>query len=350
MSIRIPLSHPAPAAAARKAPASLREWVQEARAAEEAQDWNRAVESWRRALEEAPFNTLVRGAYEECLEMAIRAEMRAIPRRTEAPARIEPAAEPRRIFDEPTAAPAPAAAPRIPMGNVRQAPRRRGTSAGTGWAIAAGVAIFLTAGGLIASAIASGLAGRLLASSTAPVEAAAPAIPEALTLKVKEAERLVATGSSSQAVEKLQAAARMFPDYEDAVLPVLGKAFAAQGERELKNRRFDKAIKAFEESTKSAPTATTSWTGLGRAFREQAKASKVPARQREILAKSEAAYRQALAVAPSDAAAMLGLAQTFDAKNERAKAADTYEKLLAMAPQSSESAIARTALKQMKKR
>ena len=329
--------------------AEARKWEQEARTACETSDWARAIVCYRRALQLAPFASELREAFENALEQQIREKLRR-EKAGKAPAkRAAAVAEPDEDEDDFASA--------KPARSVRTRPTR---DEGWGFTLprqktmlaAACLAAVLTMGGFFATAMATGWL-RDKIETTGSSEVAAPAVPAALQAKLDMAATQLKAGRRDEAIKTYRDAAKAFPTESDtAVAPALADALEESGASNLKLKRYDSAIKALEEATDLQADKGLHWVNYGRALREYARSSSVTSstRKKELLSKAEVAFNKALSLAPADSGALFGLAQVYDARSNRAKAMETYEKLVALAPESMEGKMAKDNLAQIKKR
>lgn len=326
-----------------------RKWEDEARAAREAGDWGRTIVCYRKALQLAPFASDLRDAFEHALEQQIREKLRR-EKAGKASARNAAA-----VLDDDDEDDAPAKAP---ARTARRAPKDEGW----GFSLprqktmlaAACLAAVLTMGGLFATAMTAGwLRDRIATSDSSELAEAAPApVAPALQSKLDNAAAQLKAGRRDDAIKTFRDAAKAFPEGTDAVNPLLSEALAESGAASLKLRRYDSAIKALQEAAELQPGKSLHWVNYGRALREYARSSTVTSatRKKEFLTKAESAFTRALSLEPADSGALYGLAQVYDARNNREKATETYEKLVALAPETMEGKLAKTNLAQLKKR
>jgi len=329
-------------------------WCREAAAAQDQGDWTRAVVCYRRALQQAPLCSEIRTAFEYAIEQQIYdaqpdlANASAPPIR--APQREELEPEDEDDFEPPARATAPK---RGPAPIVMHRPRAGGGFPARRMAMAAALVggMVLTAGGLYgAVAAVTWIKGAM--SSSLPTIAEVK-LPEDLNKSLVRANAELASGNPADATKTLQVALNSFPDYEKQIAPALAQALRVRGAGEMRDRRYDSAAGFFNDAAEADPSNEQNWIDLGRAKRDQARspaAAKDTARQRALLGESENAFSRALAIKPGDTAALYGLAQVYDARNNRKLASETYEKLVALAPSSAEGQLARTALAQLKKK
>jgi tetratricopeptide (TPR) repeat protein len=363
----------------KRVPQDSAEWREEALAAEENGDWSRAVVCFRRALGMAPFCLEVREAFEDALEEQIFAEGVSLEQVLQSMAEVEAAvADEQRLardfdefgasddqvaeFQEELVEEEPERATRAP---AKAAPRRAKTATTParqpawwtgrrlGMAGAFAVAVLLTAGTLFsvvaaASYVRDALGGRSLPELTSSNE-----LPSEVSAIVSDAGTLLQQGKASQAVETLRGARVKYPDHAEVLVPSLVQALRVLGNEELRSRDYADAAAAFREATEADPQNSLNWIDLGRALRNQARSNDMagqPSRQREVLAEAEESFHRALALSTNDSVALYGLAQVYDAKNDRNEAVKTYEKLVAVAPSTFEGQMAKTALAQLKRR
>jgi tetratricopeptide (TPR) repeat protein len=339
-----------------------RKWAQEAAAAEEADDWARAVVCYRRAIEKAPFCTEYRVLFEDALEEQILAQLGKRSRKS-SPAAISRASremldDEQKVDDfeeepeEKVAAPPRRQAPAAKVVTPKRVPRRSISSGRRmRWAAAASIALLLTTGGLFAASAASGLVKSIFGSDQLPsiVEASVPA---PLQAELAKADELLRAQKPDQAADILRDAARMYPEHEKKVIqPTLAYATRLMALEQQRGGDYAKAADNFRKAAELDSQNALNWIDLGRTLRQQAQStSRDPERQREILASSEEAFKKALVLSPHDTDALFGLAQVYSAKNNRQMAIETFERIVALAPKSVQGNLAQTNLEQLKKR
>ena len=98
-----------------------------------------------------------------------------------------------------------------------------------------------------------------------------------------------------------------------------------------------KALEAFGRLLQEEPRNAAILAGRGLCYFEMNK-----------FEPAEASFRQALAAAPDDAEATMGLAETYRQTGRRAEAMALYQRYLAAHPNGEEAAVARNALSQLK--
>lgn len=341
-------------------PQNAREWREEALAAEEAGDWNRAVVCYRRALSQAPFCGDARAGLEKALEEQLLTEgvtlddvLRKMAEAEAAVARQHGDEEDDDVEEfseelEERIAPPRRRRPRKP---ARSAPAwvtgRRLALTGS-----VAIAVVLTVAGLFSVAAATSYIKSFFTSASLPEMTTVDELPSELNTMVAAANAMIGTGNPSEAAAKLRAAGERFPGYRETLVPSLVQALRAEGNAELRNGDYKAAAAVFREAADTDSTNDLNWIDLGRALWNQARSGNVagsPADQRAILSEAESAFRKALALSPEDSAALYGLAQVYDAKNDRKEAVKTYERLVAIAPSSFEGKMAVSQLEQLRR-
>lgn len=348
-------------------PQTAPEWIEEARLAEEEEQWTRAIVCYRRALALAPFCLQSRRALELALEQQILAEGITVEQLIQKAndlesedAGIEDALD-EDFFDEEEAEMEAIPPPKKPR---RRAPRSKAPDNITlprsialpsvrrfSLAAAAVLALVLTSALLFGVVSATGYVRSLLADRSFAALTETEELPQPLLDLMAESSQLISAGKAREAADKLRASATEFPEHEELIQTSLVQALRAEGNDALRSRDYQKAADAFQEAADADPSNPHNWIDLGRALRNHARSkSGQPSTMREILADAEEAFRKALTLSPDDSVALFGLAQVFDAKNDRKQAVETYEQLVAVAPKSFEGRMAVTALEQLKRR
>lgn len=353
----------------KKAPQTAEDWRFEAETAEEAGDWVRAVVCYRRALALSPFCTDLRLALEYALEEQILSEGMDRPRRSAA--RMKP-----RFFDS-------ASSPANPVSREEfedldedefyedededlppvSTPRRRTKAKKAGAArnlrrpilvgAACLAALLVTSLILVAAVSVTGAIGNLFADEDLPSVAEVQVLPDELKTVMTDANRMLVSGKTDEAVSALRGAYDEYPQFESFLGPALVQALRASGNSNVRGGKFENASDAFREATQVDGQDAINWIDLGHSLRDLASVGDLrnqPSRQREVLSEAEQAFQRALALSPNDSSALLGLAQVYNAKNNRQEAVATYEKLVAIAPSTSEGRKAELALQQLKPR
>lgn len=334
-----------------RAPRSVADWWEAADLAEESGDYSRAIVCYRRALEIAPFNRDLRRAFCEVLNAQYIAENGGDKRSLLAnlfkasPARNVDAEED--DFDAPEDG---AWEDRPSFGEVLAdlMPNSRTVFVGA----SAMLAVSLTVVGIFAAGALSSAVGGIFNSDKLP-SLVQPSLPAELESVLAEANTLAFDEQAEEAVEKLRDAKIAFPEHEKEINAALVTALRSYGSEQSRERRYIAAADAFREASQLAPERAINWIDLGRALRDEARigsASNDMTRQRQVLDDAEAAFQQALKLAPNDPVAMFGLAKVYDARNNRSQAAETYETILQRAPDSTEAGMARVALAQLRGR
>ena len=345
--------------AGRKTPRDAESWCREAETAEEAGEWSRAVVCYRRALQLAPFNRTIKECFAEAVEEQIRAveqsagRVRRMPLRPEAAAAREQA-EPEDIPEEP-----------LPPRRRRAAaysPARKGSS--EAWSPGLGarllrplvftgalgaVALMVVGAGAIGVSAATGFVKGLFAEPDV-TSAVVRQIPEEITTVIVEANELVAAGSTAEAAEMLREAREQHAGHLDVLNPALAQVLRATGAAEARAHRFGPAAEAYREAAELHSENPLNWIDLGRALRERARATGSSSERERLVAEAEEAYQKALELSPDHAQALLGLAQVYDAGNQRGKAVETYVRIAEKHPNRLEGQMARTALEQLRRR
>lgn len=349
-------------------------WILEAEEAEGREDYARAVVCYRRALEHAPFSRDIRDMFEEAVER----QSHAVLTKRASKKKEKPADQPLQergestpsagkkglatLFHEDFGAEESKAVaagktltskeadtrqmrPRAPraMGERR---RRQVTLMA-----AACAAILLTAGSLAIAAAATRWIGGIFSNDPLPVVVETK-LPEALLADMQKAEELLTRGKAADAAAILRTARTAHPQHTDEVGDALVQALRVAGAGRLRDRDYGEAAKLFREATELNPTMALNWIDLGRSLRDHGRSSAIAAnttRQREVLKQAEEAFKQALDINKDDAMALLGLAQVYDARNERQQAMKTYQRIVEVAPKSYEFQLAEKALANLRK-
>lgn len=340
----------------KKVPQDALEWCQEAEKAEDGGDWSRAVVCYRRALQLAPFCTEIREAFENALDQQIMESIhKHLPKDDVLFAPLfglTPAGD---EDDEEKAKPAAKkAAPAPPRrATTRRNDPPRFTLRRLAMPMVFGAAMLLTGAGLYAAASAATFIGKLFGNESLPT-ISEPQMPAELLGRLSAANEMLTAEDAEKAVAALRDAKEDFPTYGEQIDPALARALRVQGIRARSTNNPADAAAIFREVAELDPGNSLNWIDLGRTLRDHARSSAMtrnPAQQRELLAEAEKAYQEALEISSNDTAALLGLAQVYDAKNDRVRATEAYEKLAAAAPESSrEGEAARTALMSLRRR
>jgi tetratricopeptide (TPR) repeat protein len=223
-------------------------------------------------------------------------------------------------------------------------------------ALAGSLAILVTAAGLGIAWGATKMIGSLLAvdpSTRITAMADSPAsLPDELRLAMMQAETELTARNPAKAVEIYRAARTAHPGHVQAVEAGLVLALRALGATEKQNRRFEAAANAYREAAQLDPLNPNNWSELGTSLREHSRTTQVAndvSRRRTILDEAEQAYQRALKINPTDAESLYGLAQVFTARNDRRRATETFERLVALAPSTREGRLAQQSLAELRK-
>lgn len=336
----------------KKVPQDALEWCREAEKAEEEGDWSRAVVCYRRALQLAPFCTEIREAFENALEQQI---MEALPQIL---AKGDKAFGPLFAMQTGAKRDSEPSAVKIPAARRSSTTHARHTTPGgylrkLAFPLTLGAAALVTGAGLYAAASAATFIGRFFGNESLPAISESR-MPTELMERLSAANEMLTAEDAEKAVAALRSAKKDFPSHAAQIDPALARALRVQGIRARSTNNPANAAEAFREVAQLDPGNSLNWIDLGRTLRDHARSnalSKNPAKQRELLTEAEQAYHRALDISSTDAAALLGLAQVYDAKNDRVKATEAYERLAASAPESSrEGEAARTALMSLRRR
>lgn len=178
-------------------------------------------------------------------------------------------------------------------------------------------------------------------------------LPEEVAELTEVATAHLRDGRPGEAVKVLQDGMRAHPSHSENLLPALVTAMRAQAGAEHRARNFEKAARIYREAGELTPTNPNNWIDLGLALVQQARglsgASQV-GEKRSLLSEAEFAFQRSLKLSPGNSSALLGLAEAYAAANERSKAAETYERIIASAPESPEGVRAEQALLQLRRR
>ncbi len=338
-----------------RTPRTVAEWWEAANDAENDEDFPRAIVCYRRALEMAPFCRELRNDFSQVLDAQYVAEhggerkgllgilFKSAPA-TESRGRKGSTRE--EEFD-PADDESWEDRPSFLEVVTDLMPNSRTLAVG-----ASGVfAVALTVAGIFAAGAFSNMVGGIFTSNSLP-ELIQPSLPNELESVLADANALAYDGDAKRAVEKLRDVKIQYPDYSDEIDGALVTALRSVGSEESRDRNYMKAADAFREAAELDPSRAINWIDLGRSLRDEARiglAASETSKQRSILDDAEAAFQQALEIAPNDPVAMFGLAKVYDARNNRSRAADTYADLLERAPDSTEAGMARVALAQLRR-
>lgn len=338
-----------------KVPEDAIGWCQEASTFEELGDWTRAVVCYRRALQLAPFSGEIRGRFEEAIEQQINAleVSQATVRRIANPNSNERRSD--NIFrvdteelegtnDRPVSR---IAGPK--RSKTRSANLVFGSRKGA-WLGGVVLALVLTSAGLLAAVSSTGLIRDFLSPS---VTVPPPGLPPQLELKLTEVNGALLGGNTESAIKVLLEARKDFPQQEAELNRLLSQAYRTLGAEKARARNYPAAADAFGKAAAANQADALNWSDLGRSLREHARSSAVASNRQkraQVLKDAEQAYLRARMISPRDMGAALGLAQVYDASNNRAKAIEVYKHIAEAAPGSAEAEQARTALKQLVKK
>ncbi|MCC5877670.1 MAG: tetratricopeptide repeat protein [Candidatus Sumerlaeia bacterium] len=323
----------------------------------------KAIACFRKALSLAPFSKDLKDCFEDALyEQALVLEERrhAARERREASRSARPAHR-RSRREEPELEEEVEVAPRRPAKTRQQKPS---PLQGIQWApILTGVrvgfvtclAILLTGGVLFGVNRAMGYVGGLFSGGgdSVPMVSNSNRVPAEIADLTEKATARLRDGKPEEAIEILRAAISDHPAHRDHLSPALVTAIRVQAGVEHRSRRFEQAARLYREAGELTPRNPNNWIDLGLALVQQARgtsgASQV-AQKRSLLNEAEEAFKKSLELSPGNSSALLGLADAYAAANERGKAAETYERILASAPESPEGIRAEAALTQLRRR
>lgn len=336
----------------RKAPRDVDGWCDEAEQAEESGEWSRAVVCYRRALQLAPFNREIKELFAEAVAEQIRSSERAKGRVRRAPVRLSIP----RIEDTPEATEEP-----LPPPPTRRRARRRGQGRPLAELLrplafsgAIGLVALLVVGvGALGVSASVGFVRGLFGEASLPSATVTRQLPPAVTDVIVAANELVVEGRPDEAAGMLRDAQASFGDFRDVLDPALAQVLRATGAAEARAHRHEAAATAYREAAQLHPENTLTWIDLGRALREHARSSAMANRasdRQRLLSEAEESYLRALELSGGHSQALLGLAQVYDAGNQRGKAVETYEKLVNDSPETLEGQMARSALQQLRGR
>lgn len=333
--------------AERQAPATAAEWREEAAFYVSERDWTRAVYCYRKVSEFAPFSPEIRKEFEWVLhQQAKEAVARSRPLRSQA------------RMDELDSTPEQESAP------SREEPRRRASSAGArrrapaarksrfpyGLVAAAAIAVAVVAGGLYAATLATEQVREWLSSSSVVTLEDAP---QELRDGLDSAARLAANKNMEGAGKQYQKLLAEHEGFESVITPVHEAALQAAGAAERKAAKLDAAANHFRTAAGLVPENPVNWIELADTLREQArgltKATSASKREK-LLVEAEQAYEQALLTEPTNTEAIYGLGQVFTARNDRRRAAESFERVVALGPETREGKLASRSLAELKKR
>ncbi len=177
-----------------------------------------------------------------------------------------------------------------------------------------------------------------------------PPLPESLQVQLSDANKAVLSGNESKGVAALRGALRDFPEHARTINASLAVALEAEAARSIGRKEFASAQKLLDEATTIDPNSATAWEKLGVASHELARATKDSTKKRKLLDSSERAYRRSLDRESDNPKSLLGLAQVYQARNERDKAVEYFKAVLDTAPKSPEARTADSSLATLKKK
>lgn len=326
----------------------------------------KAIACFRTALALAPFSSELKDYFEDALyEQALALEERRIAARERraagratrsAPKRPAPRREVEEYEDEDVEE-----APRRPAGK-KQA-RKKSTRQPIEWGpLLSGarigfvtcLAILLTGGILLGVNRAVGYVGGFFSEGgSVPAVASTTRVPAEIADLTEKATARLRDGKPEEAIEILREAISDNPAHRDHLAPALVTAIRVQAGVEHRSRRFEQAARLYREAGDLTPRNPNNWIDLGLALVQQARAtsgSSQVAEKRQLLNEAEEAFKKSLEISPGNSSALLGLADAYAAANERGKAAETYERVMASAPESPEGIRAERALSQLRRR
>lgn len=177
-----------------------------------------------------------------------------------------------------------------------------------------------------------------------------PALPDALRVQITDANKAVLTGSESRGVSALRAALKDFPEHSRTINASLVVALEAEASRAISRKEYATAQKLLDEATTIDPESASAWEKLGVANHELARGTKDATKKRIYLDSSERAFRRSLDRESESPKSLLGLAQVYQARNEREKAVQYFKAVLDTAPKSPEARTADSSLATLKKK
>lgn len=326
-------------------------------------DANRAVAAFRMALGAAPFSRDLKDLFEEALyEQVLAAEEGRAPKQAHSPRRAgKPAAMDvigiEEEEEEVEAAPPP------PRRKKRQSrPRASRLTIPPAWRPVLG-GLRLGVIGLLALALTGGAlyginrsliwVGGVFSVEAALPELATVTLPDEIQAMTDRATALLREGKPEEAVKVLRAGMEEHPVHAGSLSPGLVTALRVKAGSEYRSRRFEQAASLYQEASEIDPRNPDNWIDLGLALLQQARSAGGTAEisgKRQLLQRAEEAFKHSLELHPSSSSALFGLAEAYAAANERTKAAETYERVLAAAPESPEGMQAERALLQLRRR
>lgn len=324
-------------------------------------DLNRALAAFRKALEIAPFSRGLKDLFEDTLhEQILAMEQGRAPRSAPSPSRARKASASEEFdddWDEEEAAPPP---PRKRRQGGRARARR--PSIPLAWKPLLGgmrvgaiglLALMLTGGVLYGVNRTLVWAGGMFRFEVPLPQTSIVELPVEVKAVTEQATAFLRDGRPEEAVKVLRAGVEEFPDHRSSLGPGLVTALRVQAGSEYRGRRFEQAARLYQEAGEIDPRNPDNWIDLGLALLQQARATSATSevgQKRQLLQRAEEAFKRSLELHPSNSSALFGLAEAYAAANERTKAAEAYERVLADAPESPEGIQAERALLQLRRR
>lgn len=204
---------------------------------------------------------------------------------------------------------------------------------------------------LVVVGLSHAMISSLLAAPSLPSpDALAASVPAELTAILRQSESRLMDGEIEAALVLLRRANEDFPGHTAAVDAARVLALRALAARELDGRDYAAAAAAYREAISLAPQQAANWIDLARVHREHGR-SLQPRNESEatrLLELAREGYLRALELRKDDPSALLGLAQTYTFLGRRAEAVEHYDRVVSVAPESAESRLARQHLAQLR--
>ncbi|MCC6547023.1 tetratricopeptide repeat protein [Candidatus Sumerlaeota bacterium] len=382
-----------PDAAPQRVPTDAKGWCEQASVCEESGDWTRAVVCYRRAIQLAPFSADLREKLEDAIEQQILEATRGGSKvRRVATGVAAAAAAPRKL-----ARPVPPSVRKasantlfkveeeesrsddeietfdefddeddellLPRGIGSQrtqtkaatSPRRHTTFNGRPRSqriIRIGavlLAVSLTSAGLLAAAGTSQMIRGMFSGGSAVLEDKVPAEVREI---INEANGLVDKSQVVDAIKLIESGKLKYPRNTVELNRVLAGIYRRQGDAAMRDKKYETAAKSFSAAVAAEPEDFGAWISRGRALREHARTltgSKNTTKRRAALSDSLEAFETARDLSPAHVSAYLGIAQVQEARANKAKAVEAYQKIVSVAPESNEARLAKDAIEQLLK-
>jgi len=174
-------------------------------------------------------------------------------------------------------------------------------------------------------------------------------LPEDLNEALITASVYLTEREPEKAVKLLDEKWTAYPDYQDEIRPVFVSALRIEANYYLGQRKYPEAIRNYEQATVLEDADENNWIDYGRALAEYGRSIKVSQKSRSIalLEKSADAYNRALDIDEDNASALIGLGLVHTHLNNRKKAVESYNRVVATAPHSAEAVQAKQYLAQL---